>query len=84
MLIVPEPTLMSHFRTWSRFNQDGDGWLWYTDVTSARRRVCWLPPERRRRYDNEKLSAEWEWKVCLGSSQGGVTILDFAGLNLLA
>jgi hypothetical protein len=69
---------MRQFRHWKHFTLDTNGgWIYACRVNGGKRRVCWLPHERR----SDGRIASWGERVCIGGSSGVVTILDFSDLN---
>jgi WD40 repeat protein len=59
------------------FQLDSHGWISYSSRGGAWQRVCWIPVQRRGRgfaYSGEI--------VCIGATNGAITILDFSPLGL--
>jgi WD40 repeat protein len=54
---------------------DDDGWVSYRVARGVKKRLCWLPGERRGRN-----IASHGQKVCIGASSGAITILDFSNV----
>jgi hypothetical protein len=53
---------------------EDQGWISRRGTDGVYRRMCWLPHERHFR----GVIACWGERICVGSSNGMVTILDFS------
>jgi hypothetical protein len=63
---------------WEHFTLDTiGGWIYAPRIHGGKRRVCWLPHERR---SGGRIASSGE-RVCVGAATGVVTILDFSNLN---
>jgi hypothetical protein len=54
-----------------------EGWIYAWRPNGGKRRVCWLPHERR----SAGIIVSSGKRVCIGAASGVVTILDFSDLN---
>jgi WD40 repeat protein len=60
------------------FKLGNEGWLFRRDSHGIWRRICWLPYKRR---DKCKIGNSGQ-RVCISTSSGVVTILDYSDVNL--
>jgi WD40 repeat protein len=71
-----DTSLTEASRTIVAFQADYEtGWVWRVAASGGRQQLCWLPTQ----YRGRRLAHHGQ-TVCIGGSNGAVTILDFSGV----